>query len=65
MGHDNLPSFCTIREAAATRILPEYRLRRLCAEGKLPGFYAGKKFLINFPALCEQLNQIGREEGQA
>lgn len=59
---DMIPNFLTIRQAAATRILPEYRLRQMCAEGKLPGFYAGKKFLINFPALCDQLNRIGREE---
>lgn len=62
---DKLPNFMTIRQAAATRILPEYRLRKMCAESKLPGFYAGKKFLINFPALCEQLNRVGREEEQA
>lgn len=60
---DMIPDFLTIRQVAATRILPEYRLRKMCAEGKLPGFYAGKKFLINFPALCDQLNRIGREDG--
>lgn len=62
---NTIPKFLTIRQAAETHILPEFRLRQLCAEGKLPGFYAGKKFLINFQALCDQLNQIGREEGQA
>lgn len=60
-----IPVFVTIREAAAAQVLSEFRLRQMCAEGKLPGFYAGKKFLINFPVLCEQLNRIGREEGQA
>ena len=58
---DMIPDFLTIRQAAATPILPEYRLRQMCAEGKLPGFYAGKKFLINFQALCEQLDSLGRE----
>lgn len=56
-----LPVFVTIREAAATHVLSEFRLRRMCAEGKLPGFYAGKKFLINFPALCEQLDRASRQ----
>lgn len=60
---EQLPVFVTIREAAATHVLSEFRLRQMCAEGKLPGFYAGKKFLVNFPVLCEQLNRIGREEG--
>lgn len=55
------PVFLTIRQTAATRILPEFRLRTMCAEGKLPGFYAGKKFMVNFPALCKQLDSLGRE----
>lgn len=60
-----IPNFLTIRQTAETKILNEFRLRKMCADGKLPGFYAGKKFMVNFQALCDQLNQIGREEGQA
>lgn len=65
MKNNELPSFCSIRQAAATHILPEFRLRRMCAEGQLPGFYAGKKFMINFSALCAQLDKIGRAGDQA
>lgn len=58
---DTMPTFLTIRQCAATGFLPEYRLRQMCAEGKLPGFYAGKKILINFPVLCEQLDRASRQ----
>lgn len=58
------PIFLSIRQTAATHILPEFRLRTMCAEGKLPGFYAGKKFMVNFQALCEQLDGLGREVGK-
>lgn len=60
-----IPNFLTIRQTAETKILNEFRLRKLCAEGKLPGFYAGRKFMVNFPALCDQLNQVGREKERA
>lgn len=53
---NNLPRFLTIREVAQMEILPEFVLRRMCAEGLLPGFYSGKKFLINLPVFLEQLD---------
>ncbi len=55
--------FLTIRETARTGILPEYRLRRLCEQGLLPGFYAGVKFLVNFPALETQLDDLSCPKG--
>lgn len=58
---ETVPTFLTIRQCAATGVLPEYRLRRMCEEGQLPGFYAGKKFLINFSVLCEQLDLASRQ----
>ena len=52
----NLPQFLTIRQTAKTGILPEHLLRRLEKQGKLPCIYGGKKCLINFSKLVEQLN---------
>lgn len=49
-------SFMTIREAAKAGILPEHELRRRVKCGKLPGIYAGVKFLINIDLLIEQLD---------
>ena len=47
--------FQTIREIARSGLLPEYALRRLCAEGRLPGFYTGRKFLCNVALLKQWL----------
>lgn len=52
---NNLPKFMTIRQVAATGILSEYCLRNMVKEGKIPAIYSGKKALINFNALCKQL----------
>lgn len=50
--------FMTIRETAKEiHALPEYRLRVLAKEGKLPGFYAGVKFMVNIPLFLEQLDR--------
>ena len=47
----------TIRELARTRFLPEYRLRCMLRQGKLPGFYVGNRFKVNLPLLIEQINR--------
>ncbi len=47
----------TIRQTAATGILPENRLRTMQREGKLPGFIAGNRFLVD----VEQLEKLLRE----
>lgn len=52
---DKKPTMLTIREIARTGILPEHALRLLLKAGKLPAIYVGKKALINFDKLCEQL----------
>ena len=49
------PTMLTIREIARTGLLPEHALRLLLKSGKLPVIYVGKKALINFDRLCEQL----------
>lgn len=53
--------FKTIRQTAATGILPEYRLRIMVAEGICPGIKAGNRFLINVTALSEMLDAKSRE----
>ena len=53
------PTMLTIRETARTGILPEHALRLLLKAGKLPVIYVGKKALINYDRLCEQLSTLG------
>lgn len=53
--------FKTIRQTAATGILPEYRLRLMVAEGICPGIKTGNRFLINVTALAEMLDAESRE----
>lgn len=56
-----MPEFKTIRQTAATGILPEYRLRLMVAAGTCPGIKTGNRFLINVTALAEQLDRMSRE----
>lgn len=60
-----IPKFLTIRQTAATGILPENLLRSWEKQGKLPCIYSGKRCLINFDRLVEQLNQASQEGGTA
>ena len=48
--------FPSIREAAKRGPLSEYCLRLMLARGELPGVYSGKKFLVNYDRLLEQLD---------
>lgn len=50
-------AFKTIRQTAALGILPEYRLRLMYKDNRLPGIYSGSRFLVNVSALIEQLNE--------
>ena len=52
------PRMLTIREAAKTGILPEHALRQMEKQKMLPCFYVGKKCLINYDKLIEQLQQL-------
>lgn len=52
------PKMMTIREIAKTGILPEHALRLMLKAGQLPAIYIGKKALINYNKLCEQLNSL-------
>lgn len=52
------PKMMTIREIARTGLMPEHALRLMLKAGKLPAVYVGKKALINYDKLCEQLNGL-------
>lgn len=52
--------FKTIRQTAATGILPEHRLRLMVAAGTCPGIKTGNRFLINVSALAEMLDEESR-----
>ena len=56
--------FKTIRQTAATGILPEHRLRLMEKAGQLPCIRAGNRVLINVEALVEQLDKASRERGE-
>ena len=56
-----LPQMMTIREIAKTGLLPEAALRRLLKQGKLPAAFIGKKALINYEKLCNDLQNIRHE----
>lgn len=57
-----MTQFKTIRKTAATGIVPESFLRSLVAQGKCPGIYSGNRFLVNFDALIEQLDNESRQQ---
>ena len=58
----DVPSFMSIREVSRTGLLSEYSLRLLEKQGKLPCIYVGKKCLINFELLVQQMNDLGKKE---
>lgn len=49
--------FPSIRETARLGPLSEHCLRLMLKQGNLPGVYSGKKFLVNYDRLLEQLNE--------
>lgn len=57
-----IPRMLTIRQVAATGLLPETALRRLAAEDRLPALKVGNRLLVNFDALVEQLNGLGASD---
>ena len=51
--------YVTIRQAARLPEVPfaEYTLRKMNRDGKIPGVYAGKKFLINLDLFLQEINE--------
>lgn len=60
-----IPRFMSIREVAKTGLLSEYTLRLMEKQKQLPCVYTGKKCLINFDRLVEQLNSATPKGGTA
>lgn len=54
---DTNNKFPSIRVAAQRGPLSEHCLRLMLKQGNLPGVYSGKKFLVNYDRLIEQLNE--------
>lgn len=54
------PNFMSIRAVAKTGLLSEYTLRRMIRENRIPCIFSGRKCLINYSLLVEQLNSLGR-----
>ena len=54
----NNPSMKTIRQTAATGILPEHAIRVLVKQDKIPHLRVGNKVLINYEKLCAMLNEL-------
>ena len=49
--------FVQIRKLAESGFLTESRLRKMHNQGKLPGIWCVKKFLVNVPLLNEELDR--------
>lgn len=56
-----MPTFKTIRQAAAMGLMTEHYLRLLVAQWKCPGIRSGNRFLVNVDALAEQLDTESRQ----
>lgn len=56
-----IPRMMTIRQIAATGILPEHALRVLVKTGKIPHLTVGRKVLINFNVVIDMLEGLSCE----
>ena len=52
------PRMMTVREIARTGLMSEHALRLLLKADRLPAIYIGKKALINYDKLCEELQAL-------
>lgn len=52
------PTMMTIREIAGTGLMSEHALQMMLKAGKLPAIFIGKKALINYDKLCEELQAL-------
>lgn len=51
------PKMMTIRQCAATGILPEVAIRRLVREKRIPFTMVGNRALVNYDRLIDMLNR--------
>ena len=52
------PRMLTIRQVAATKILPEHTLRQMLKQGTLPHIMVGSRALVNYDRLIELLKGL-------
>lgn len=57
--NEQIPKMMTIRQVAATGLLPETALRRLAAENRLPALKVGNRLLVNYDRLVQMLDELG------
>lgn len=52
----NMPTLRSIRETVRMTGISETFLRQLVAQKKCPGFYSGRKFIVNVDLLIREIN---------
>lgn len=57
--NDIIPEMIPLKEASTRTGLSYEALRKLCITGRIAHFKSGAKYLVNFPRLCDFLNQEG------
>lgn len=55
---NNIPKMMTVRQIAATGLLPENTIRVMLRNKQIQAVYSGKKALINFDNLCDYLRTL-------
>ena len=56
-------NYPTIRQAAKRGPLSEHSLRLMQKQGKLPGFFVGNHYRVNYAALMDQLSAESMKAG--
>lgn len=65
MDTNNIPRMMTVRQIAATGLLPENTIRVMLKNGQIEAVYSGRKALINFDNLCAYLRTLSvKGEGE-
>lgn len=54
-------NFMTIRQVARTGLVSEHYLRLRQKQGRLPGFFSGTRFIVDYSALVDLLHQESLE----
>lgn len=55
---ENIPRMMTVRQIAATGLLPANTIRVMLKRGELPAVFSGTTAYINFDILCEELRNL-------
>ena len=58
----NMPMLKSIRETVKITGLSESLIRQLVKQKKCPGFYNGKKFIVNVDLFIESINAKSRPD---